>query len=76
MWLKLISQAASSGDAALLLSLLANGGLALALVRVWRAREEQQRKILRMLAEILRELVPLTSALALKSRGSFGGDGG
>lgn len=66
--LRLLSQVAGSSDAALVFSLLANGGLALALVRVWRAREEQQRRILAMLSEILKEIIPLTSTLALGSR--------
>ncbi len=69
---RLLSQVAGSSDAALVLSLLANGGLALALVRVWRAREEQQRRILAMLSEILKEIIPLTSTLALGGREARG----
>ena len=64
MNLNLLSTIAQSRDAALLISLAGNVALAVAFWRLWRSRERLQERVATMLAEILREIVPLAIRLA------------
>ena len=60
----LLTTLAQSRDVALIISLAWNIALGVAFWRLWRSRERLQEKVTAMLAEILREVIPLTTRLA------------
>ena len=64
MSLRAITMLAESRDVALVLSLAGNLALGVAFWRLWRSRERLQERVATMLAEILREIVPLAIRLA------------
>lgn len=63
MWWDLVELVATSSSAALVLSLLFNLVMAVACIRLWRSREKLQGQMSQMLADTLKEIIPLTSRL-------------